>query len=529
MFHHRLLASTTKTSAQIDHLPPELLGKIFTEHDLEPHALAQIARVCKAFAGEATRASYLYNIENQRSSVVVLAAQQGRIDWLQKALSMGANINTVGPGCGDIIGSLEHNRVPYWGSVPEVGQYATPLHYAALRGDDGMVRLLLKSGANMNVPSFRACDCHLPHYYNYNSAAVRWVPLHHAMCQGHLSTANLLLDYGAPLNMSYRNNSDESGVYSLIHEAAFRGQDVLVQRAIDMGTDPSVKSFRPITAIHYAVESWSSEATIRCLVAAGAELDGEDSVFGTPLSLACVLGNFPAAMQLLMAGASPELPPSQTWANGGLIHEAAISGWQGYKLDKRPDLRDDTEQIEFLRSLIEDHGIDVDQNDIMGRAGSTGPRLFTPLHSALESATSPDVARVAPGVIRLLLDKGADPNIPHPRGWLPLEQVLRQISPSGRWKQSKHANELREIVADLVAHGAYTIYVGEGLHEDMRRWVGDEAVDAEDRSLFMMLLRNLDQEELLFQQMLAVEAIECSMSEPDMESEITTTSMPELI
>lgn len=494
----------TKQLAQIGDLPLEILTEIFTGHGLEPHDLAQVARVCKAFSGEATRASYLYNIEHQRSSLLILSAQQGRVDWMQKALSIGADINTVGPGLGESPEDLVY--LYHWDHVwerivPDDGKYGNPLHYAALRGDNDMVGLLLKSGANLNAPSFDVCDCLI----HAEQTAPRWLPLHHALCQGHLSTVNFLLDHGAPLKIGYEEEPDEDSRFSLIHCAAALGHDTLVQRAIDMGTDPSDSSVDGSTALHYASRSWNSEAVIKCLLSAGAELDAENDEDQTPLFRACVVGNFPAAMQLLKAGADTSSPNIQHPPHRGLLHEAAKAGWhQDTLLAKRPKPQDDRdkEQLKFLRTLIEDHGLNVDEGFDIPEFYSNTKRL-TPLHVALDSAAQYGVKRVVPGVIKLLLDKGAQPNRLNPRRLVPLQQILREISPSGHWKQRDNAKELREVVSELIAHGAMASLIGEDLPKDMRRWVGDEAVETNDRSMFRRLLQMLDQEKALFTRFMA--------------------------
>lgn len=124
------MANLTDKKARLDRLPPEILANIFTENGIQLNDIAQLARVCKAFQGEATRATYFYDIKHDRSSVLIMAAQQGRIDRMRTALAMGASANTVGPGRGETPEELED----YWDqqSSPTDGEYGTPLHHAAL-------------------------------------------------------------------------------------------------------------------------------------------------------------------------------------------------------------------------------------------------------------------------------------------------------------------------------------------------------------------------------------------------------------
>lgn len=177
--------------AQITDLPPEVLSNIFTEHGLECRYLAQAARVCTAFSSEATRANLLHNIGYERSPILIVAAQQGRIDWVQKALATGAMVNTVGPVYGDTREQLDvifkegyFLGLGYKELLPSDGKkYRTPLHYAALRGDNEMNVLLLESGADLRAASFGVCDCLHNGKLGKPSwgQTPRWFPLHHAV------------------------------------------------------------------------------------------------------------------------------------------------------------------------------------------------------------------------------------------------------------------------------------------------------------------------------------------------------------
>lgn len=102
--------------------------------------------------------------------------------------------------------------------------------------------------------------------------------------------------------MSYETPTGEPS-HSLIHVAATRGLATLVQRALDMGTDASKPTWDDTTALHCTSFSWNSEAVIKCLLSAGAELDAVDMDGNDPLLRACVAGNFSTALFLLNAGA----------------------------------------------------------------------------------------------------------------------------------------------------------------------------------------------------------------------------------
>ncbi|ROW00296.1 hypothetical protein VMCG_07257 [Cytospora schulzeri] len=456
--------------AKITNLPPEILAKIFTENGLESSDLAQIARVCKAFSAEATRANYIHNIEQERSSVVILAAQQGRIDWMQKAISMDADTNTVGPGYGETLEEWEDIRYPE--TYPDDGKYGTPLHYAALRGDDG-----------------------------------------------HASTAHLLLNHGASLHLVYVSEEfsflPDEPCDSLIHHAAARGLVTLVQRAMDMGTSASATTPDGTTALHCTVWSWNSEAVIRCLVSAGADLDAEGWEGMTPFFCACTAGNFSTALNLLRAGSNihllrtlrPQAPstlrtsgPTRSAeqartetedAESRLLYETASGGSDPIPHSDRPEPLDDRdkEQVEFLRTLIEDYDIRYDE--------SYPEECFVGWQSlrnhALISAACCN-KYVVPGVVRLLLDNGSDPNHLNLQGKGPLQLLLSNITPSGEWALRDNANKYRQIIYMLVEYGARVSHVHWDLLGKMRLWVKDKRVDRDDRVLLKYLLRKCYEE-----------------------------------
>ncbi|KAK7744850.1 hypothetical protein SLS53_003083 [Cytospora paraplurivora] len=216
--------------AQITDLPPEVLGKIFTEHGLECRDLARVARVCTAFSSEATRANLLHNIEYECSSILIVAAQQGRIDLAQKALSMGANVNTIGPGSGKVLEELQVVIISLNDITlcrrPDDDPHHSLIHSAAASGLDKLVRRAIDMGTNPSAMSMgEATALHFTSR-SWNSEAVIQTlvsagvdpdgrdmmgrkPLHRAYQLGNFSTALQLLKAGAtPLNVQTGSNYD---------------------------------------------------------------------------------------------------------------------------------------------------------------------------------------------------------------------------------------------------------------------------------------------------------------------------------
>lgn len=507
--------------ARIDDIPPEILAHIFTVHGLTSYDLAQAARVCKAFSGEATRASYRYNIEQERASVLISAAQKGRIDWMRKALSMGADINTVGPGRGETPEDLDGYT---WCDIyPDDGKYGTALHYAALQGDDDMVALLLTSGASLNVPSYGLCDC----IYNVTSEnppdlAPRWLPLHHAVCREHASTANLLLDEGAPLHMYYQSEEfsvlSEEPCDSLIHWAAARGLVTLVRRAMDMGSSASALTRDCSTALHCTRWAWNSEAVIQCLLSAGAELDAQDWEGRTPLAGACAAGNFSSALHLLKAGENIQ---SQTERGKNTLFYEAASGGSAMILEHHrpgPVVDWDQYQVDFLRTLIEVYGMAYHDS-------YKSDRKATPKVSLISAACCS--THVVPGVIKLLLNNDSDPNEPSLQGEVPLQMLLGKIKPSGKWILPQNANKYRQAIYILVEHGARISRVAWDFLSRMRLWVRDRKVDRDDRNLLKYLLKKWYEEMAAEDEISADEHEEDDSEENDSEEDYSEEDVSE--
>lgn len=501
--------------AHIQKFPAEMLAKILTEHGLQLQDLAQAARVCKAFTGEATRATYLYNIEHQRSSVVIMAAQQGRIDWMRKALVMGADVNAVGPGHGEIFEDLKD----HWDTetYPADGKYGTPLHYAALRGDNDMVALLLESGADLNAASFQLCHCTFQAGVgkppdDYSS---RWLPLHHAVCRGHILTANLLLDHGAPLQMDYAVSPDEK-CQSLIHVAATHGLVTLVQRAIAMGTSASKTTWDGTTPLHCTSLSWNSEVVIQCLLSAGAKLDAKDYLHKDPLLRACAAGNFSTALFLLKAEAKihPRTRTDQTGMRRLLV-EAALGGSNPIPFEDLSGPLDDRdkEQVELLRTLIQDSGKTYNCHAAYGRS-LPGDEHPEPGNDALISAACCR-RRVVPGVVRLLLNKGSNPNHHNRAGVVPLQLILDNARPSGEWILYDCANNYRQAIYTLLEHGARVHHLHLEFLQMMRLWVKEKYVERTDRNLFRRLLKQWYEEMAAEDETSADESAEDNAAEDD--------------
>lgn len=147
-------------------------------------------------------------------------------------------------------------------------------------------------------------------------------------------------------------------------------------------------SDRPdVTELHFAAQSGDVEAIAR-LVAAGAKVNAQDEHGNTPLKYASCEPVPAAVRKLIELGADVNLGDDRGFTP---LHGAAAHGFYA-------------EAVEMAEALLA-RGADVN-----ARSRELG---FVPLHEA----TGGDV-------IRLLIARGADPNVRNDAGLTPLEYMI---------------------------------------------------------------------------------------------------------
>ncbi|KAI0428387.1 ankyrin repeat-containing domain protein [Xylaria sp. FL1042] len=399
--------------AHITKLATEILFLILAIGDdqLTSRDVASVARTCKTLCHIATTLLYRHNISEHLSSVLIWASRRNQIRTIEKALAFGADVNTFGlvpPTC-------EYTRA----------NYGTPLHWAAREGHDNVVRLLLDHNARLDAPSRNFCLCSdscSPDFNLTPQLRPQWFPLHLAICRRHETTAHIFLDRHAPMRLRAKSPRTPGSGPTIIHCAAARGLDSVVRRALDMYPgildagkhEVSERSSSGLDLIasplHYTVHCWHSESVksvIRTLVSAGCDLEAEDGMSMTPIWQACRVGNFAIAMYLLAEGSKTRRVPTRASEYWRLEHSGehlgqisllqyAVRHESSYFVARHDD------QVAFVKALIEEHGHSV--HEIFLERESQ-----TPLNAALESIGSTSTV-VLPKLIRLLLQKGANPN-----------------------------------------------------------------------------------------------------------------------
>lgn len=276
--------------------------------------------------------------------------------------------------------------------------YWTPIHIAARWGNDELVDLLLKHGANIHALSKGLCDCVLPAediqtLPGITTPAPIWMPLHIAICHGHESTARLLLSRGASINVSPRCLGSDVRHITALHTACYSDMTSISRFLIDEGhqTEVDVEDHIGATPVSYAyfTGSWAS---IDFLVEMGASLN---ACLGslTLLKHACGELRFAEALRLIELGVDISASFSSAYRIRPILHSCC---WP-VRLDMflRSPLRECSQQpfrTQVLRALI-DAGADLEARNI----DQMTPLMVASRFSVYEA-------------VEVLLDEGADVN-----------------------------------------------------------------------------------------------------------------------
>ncbi|XP_048549049.1 poly [ADP-ribose] polymerase tankyrase-1-like [Triticum urartu] len=166
-------------------------------------------------------------------------------------------------------------------SVSSVG--ATPMFYAALKGNLQVARYLLDHGSDPAKPSERGLT-----------------PLHNAAEHGHCEIVRLLLSKGVDVDViNYRGTP--------LHMTAAKGQHQAMKILLEHGADPNRVVNHIFSPLMMACCGNSLEC-MKLLIEAGADVNGNSSSGPTPLTGAVDDGSTEFAKFLLEAGADPNIP-----------------------------------------------------------------------------------------------------------------------------------------------------------------------------------------------------------------------------
>jgi ankyrin repeat protein len=176
----------------------------------------------------------------------------------------------------------------------------TPLFWAVHGGNEKLVELLLKRGAEVNV--------HAPPYSEESDAPTITdrsssqetgpTPLHQAALQGHLLLVRLLLGKGAKVNARDEHHKTP------LHLAAEKHHAAVVKLLLEKGAAPNARDDLGATPLLYG---YADAACIKHLLAAKADVNASDTMGYTPLTLAAYTDATDAAELLAAHGARLDL------------------------------------------------------------------------------------------------------------------------------------------------------------------------------------------------------------------------------
>jgi len=143
---------------------------------------------------------------------------------------------------------------------------APPLWCAAAAGHLEIVKLLVKSGANVN-----------------STTKTNSTPLRAACFDGHFEIVKYLVEHNADIEVANRHG------HTCLMIACYKGHFKIARYLIDIGADVNRKSVKGNTALHDCAESGSLEI-MKLLISSGARID-VDAYGMTPLLAASVTGH----------------------------------------------------------------------------------------------------------------------------------------------------------------------------------------------------------------------------------------------
>ncbi len=281
-----------------------------------------------------------------------------------------------------------------------------------------------------------------------------------AAAEGDVSSVVLLLDHGADIEAM-----DDKGRTPLHEAVEFNTDPAVAAVLLDHGANIEARADEGITPLHRAAENNVEPAVAALLLDRGADIAARDNYGATPLHRAAENNVEPAVAALLLdRGADIDAVSRGRhtplhWANSAM---AALLLDRGANIEARamggatPLLIAAANDAETAALLI-DRGADVEAAtdwdrtplhgvnnaetaallidrgaNIEARTGGWTYRGWTPLHWAAASGAPTLISRISDAesaVIRLLLERGADPAARTSDGETPYDLAVRRVEP----------------------------------------------------------------------------------------------------
>jgi len=172
----------------------------------------------------------------------------------------------------------------------ECGYGDSPLHVACVTGHISIVKLIVQSGANINVRSHQLGD----------------TPLSRACAYGHLEVARVLVSVGADVDSS--NNEG----FTPLHFACQHGHIEICRFLLGAGANFNALTTEQATPLGIACRS-GQEEVVHLLIAAGADVNATDDKLWSPLHIASQNGNKKVVQLLIRARASVNATNDEGW------------------------------------------------------------------------------------------------------------------------------------------------------------------------------------------------------------------------
>jgi ankyrin repeat protein len=326
--------------------------------------------------------------------------------------------------------------------IPASWEVRTPLMEAARGGNPEVVKLLIEHGAEVNRP-FRQRQVYGDGY----------TPLCFAVSQGHLEAAKVLLANGAEVNLKMPDGK----TLLMLAGAGCRNFSGDAQRAMLKAFFDAGATVEGETALGETVISeftpYGDIDTIQLLIAKGAKFEPKGISGRYALSRAVSSKNLQLTKFFIEQGADVNMNNSRGLT---LLEEAAKNGdlsIVGLLLNSKADpnfcgksvgtaLAAAVKNPEITKLLLK-HGANVNPTN-----ETSSPHFNTPINKAV-SEIQPNLE-----VVKMLLEAGADPNVPSSRNKTPLDVALerRKLVHKNADEQLKVNNE--EVITLLLKHGA---------------------------------------------------------------------------
>jgi ankyrin repeat protein len=277
----------------------------------------------------------------------------------------------------------------------------TALHHACVVGSCDAARLLLDGGADVNALT-----------------AAKETPLHIAAREGNVAMAKVLVKCGASPLPTLENG------WAALNFACDSSSSEMAEVLLRAGANPNIRTASGTFPLAQSIEKGGSDDLIRLLLDKGAVADMCKPDGMSALMLAASMGNVSLTRLMIRGGANVHLSVRDTGATALRLAIDASAPSEVIDLLLKAGATDacNLDGTSPLMAAIS-NGREADALKMLEKGFSANAKSVTgwmPLHLACDRASF--------NVVQVLLDKGADPNIPAPDGTVVLLALLQRRS-----------------------------------------------------------------------------------------------------